>query len=507
MDRKWYDPRLWTAKALDGMRHMPAGISWIRMPGTKFDYGKEVEHPLLNSAVAATVFWAARAFTEAPLELWERDESAELSIVEAAEVSRLVRRPNPSHSGTLLWHFSVIDLLITGNAYWLKVGNAGGKPVQLWPIPSAFIEPKGETNTSENFIKHYEYNPLGDPEEIDPGDVVHIRYGIDPDNMRKGLSPLGSLLREIFTDNEAGNFSATLLRNFGVPGFMITPEDGSSLNAEKRKEMRTRWQSEFGGDNRGNLMIGSGKVKLEKVSFSPQEMDLGKLRQIPEERVTAVLGIPAAVVGLGTGLEQTKVGATMAEMRELAWENCIIPLQRMIAEQLETQLLVDFRPAINQVLDFDLRHVRVLQDDQDKLIERLDKAVARGWLKVSEAQAAAGFSVDDTQDGYLRDTLRFSLVKSGEETEAQEAQETEMTEGAEADLMDPGETVQQLALNGAQISSMLEVIQQVTQELIGPDTARALLTAAFPALASELIERMVASAETFEPALEAAVEA
>ena len=429
---KW--PRYVASKALNAMVHMPAAPSWIQSLATRFDYAKEVEHPLLNSAVAATVYWAARAWTEAPLELWDRDESGEQAIVEGSDIARLVRRPNRAHSGSLLWHFSVIDLFVTGNAYWLKVRSQAGKVVQLWPVPSAFIEPQGHSNTSEEFITHYEYMTGTDPKDIDPEDVVHIRYGIDPDNMRKGLGPLGSLLREIFTDEEASNFSAALLRNFGMPGYMITPEDGTDLPKDKRDALRKRWGEEFGGDNRGRLMVGSGRVKLEKVSFSPQEMDLGRLRQIPEERITAVLGIPAAVVGLGTGLEQTKVGATMAELRELAWENCIIPLMRMVAEQLEVQLLEDFAPADSQVLNFDLRHVRVLQDDQDKLITRLDTAVKSGWLKVNDAQAAAGFPADDTQDGYLRNTLVFQLVRSGEDVKPPEQAEAEAAEGAEADF-------------------------------------------------------------------------
>ncbi len=266
---------------------------------------------------------------------------------------------------------------------------------------------------------------------------MHLRYGIDPDNMRKGLGPLGSLLREIYTDEEASNFSAALLRNFGVPGYMVTPEDGHTLSPEQRREFGKRWSQEFGGDNRGRMMIGTGRVKVEKISLTPAEMDLGRLRQIPEERITAVLGIPAAVVGLGTGLEQTKVGATMAELRELAWENCIIPLMRMVAEQLEVQLLEDFRPQASQVINFDLRHVRVLQEDQDKLITRLGVAVKEGWLKVNDAQAAAGFPVDETQDGYLRNTLVFQLVHSGEEVKPPEQVEIEAGEGAEEDFEDP----------------------------------------------------------------------
>jgi hypothetical protein len=32
---------------------------------------------------------------------------------------------------------------------------------------------------------------------------VHFRFGLDPDDPRKGYSPLKSVLREVFTDDEA----------------------------------------------------------------------------------------------------------------------------------------------------------------------------------------------------------------------------------------------------------------------------------------------------------------
>lgn len=61
-----------------------------------------------------------------------------------------------------------------------------------------------------------------------------------------------------------------------------------------------------------------------------------------------------------------------------------------------------------------------------------------------------------------------------------------------------GEEVQALALNGTQISSLLDLLKQVTDNQIAPETAKALIRAAFPSLAEELINTMVDSAEKFE---------
>jgi hypothetical protein len=61
----------------------------------------------------------------------------------------------------------------------------------------------------------------------------------------------------------------------------------------------------------------TGGTTAMQLGFAPRDLDLSALRNVAEERVCAALGVPAAVVGFGTGLEQTKLGATMRELRQL----------------------------------------------------------------------------------------------------------------------------------------------------------------------------------------------
>lgn len=397
------------------LRFEPAGPTWLRAPGTNVDYAAKAGDPMANSAIVAVIMWVARAFPEAPLEIWSEDADGEHSLIKNHPLAELIKTPTPYHSGVLLWTASIIDLMCSGNAYWLKVTNGAGKTVQLWPVPCGMIEPKGAGSVSNEFITHYEYSPGGRVQRLDVNEVVHLRYGIDPKNIRKGLGPLASLIREIYTDNEAGNYTAAILKNYGMPGVIFSPKDSEFIDDETRKEIKDKWQQSFGGDNVGGVLVASGPSTVTTIGFSPSDMDLSTLRGIPEERITAVLGIPAAVVGFGAGLDQTKVGATLKEYREQAWENCIIPLQRLIAEQVGVQLAGEFGIAHAHDVAFDLRHVRVLQEDEDKKYDRLGKAVEKGWLMVSQAQAAAGLEVDETQKGYLRNAVTSQLVKPGED--------------------------------------------------------------------------------------------
>src|SRR5690606_31997656 len=98
---------------------------------------------------------------------------------------------------------------LDGNAYWVKVKNEAGGVLELWYVPHWLIEPKAtRDSTGQTFITHYEYRVDGQVLAVERDEIVHFRYGLDPHNPRKGMSPLASVLREVFTDDEAANFSA-----------------------------------------------------------------------------------------------------------------------------------------------------------------------------------------------------------------------------------------------------------------------------------------------------------
>jgi hypothetical protein len=239
-------------------------------------------------------------------------------------------------------------------------------------------------------------------------------------------------LREIWTDDEASNFTASLLANMGVPGVILSPDGPDVIDEEDRNVIRRAWMNTFGRDRRGSLMVGSGRTKVQVLSFNPDQMNMEMIRAIPESRIAAALGIPAAIIGYLTGIKQTSVGATMSELREMGYESGIIPVQRQVSELLDLQLMPDFARAATEHIGFDLRAVRVLQDDQTELAARVGQSVTNGILKVSDAQRILGLPVDDTQDGYLRNIMTTTLVRSGDEAGTSAFLEDGGDDGADA---------------------------------------------------------------------------
>jgi HK97 family phage portal protein len=403
-------------KALSAMRHAgPVMFLLGRLARTKFDYAKEVGTGVDASVVMAPIQWIQRAFPDARLRVTKR-QKGQVEEIDKHPLPALIDAPNPFYTGAHLWAATLFSSLTAGNAYWLKVKTIAGKVVQLWYVPHWAITAKWPHDGME-FISHYEYRPGGGQVmRLEPEDVVHFRHGIDPTNTRLGVSPLHSVIREIFMDLEASNFVASLLKNSGVPGVVISPDGDVTVAPDDAKAVKAWFTEEFGGDRRGGPLVMAAKTKVQQYGFSPQQMDLSVVRNVAEERVCAALGIPAAVVGFGSGLETAKVGATMNELRRLAWINGVIPLHRAFALELRRSLLPDFRLPLmtpETVVDFDFSEVTALEEDLNERAKRLDIGVKGGWVQVAEARAAMGFDVDESHRIFLRGLTVIEVPGSG----------------------------------------------------------------------------------------------
>ena len=281
----------------------------------KIDYSKEVGDGTNSEVVMAPVQWMMRTFPEAPIRMRTYDKDGEEEMIVDHKLLDLLSNPNESYPAETLWASTILSYAVDGNAYWLKVYSNSGKVVQLWWVPHTLISPvqPWELRDDETqFINYYRYMVPGRGEYyIEPDGVVHFRFGQDIENPRKGLSPLKSAVREIFSDQEAANWTAALLKNGAVPGLMVAPDPaggGSRVGDAALKATKTYLESQFTASNRGRPHVSSMPMKIEQFGFSPEQMDLKVVRRLPEERVSALLGIPAIVAGLGAGLDRCLPG-------------------------------------------------------------------------------------------------------------------------------------------------------------------------------------------------------
>ncbi len=351
-----------------------------------------------NSAVVACLQTLGMSFSEATLMVKEYDKDGLQQELINHPFTMLMRRPNPYMSGDIVQQYIINAMHVSGDAYLIKQKNNAGQLVALYPLMPENVSPKGN---DDELITHYEYDTNNKNVMVMPQDMVHIRLGLDQTNHRQGFAPLRSVLREIYGDESAGQMATALLANSGVPSILITPKDDYGLTDTEAEQISRTYQQKVGGKNKGKPLILSGSMNVEKLSFSPKDLDIGSLRTIPEERISAVLGVPAILAGLGAGLQHATYNNT-SELREFFTEQKLIPLWKMIAEELTQQvLLANYESAQSISAEYDLTDVRALQQDETDMYNRLNIGVQGGWITVAEARKQIGLPVNDSQEVYL----------------------------------------------------------------------------------------------------------
>lgn len=320
-------------------------------------------------------------------------------------LAALIRRPNLHYVWPNYCLALSLSWWIDGNVYFYKDRDVGSVVKQLWYLPHYLVEPrwvgdgrspevpqpaKGEEQQAK-FLSHYQYNVPGKPPVLYPAkDVVHIKRGCDP-LRRGGVSAFEPLITELYGDGKMAAFTAAIMSNMGLQVPIIRPKDKDiTIKAEDAAHMKESWMAKTTGNRAGEPVVFTEPVDVEKFGFSPTELDLSQLRLIPESRVAAVTGIPAATLQLLVGLQNGTSYASSEQARQQGYEEVIIPIQQSIAEELNWQLLPEFEKDGTAEFVFDTTGVRVLQEDKDALLKRESEVLRAGGCTLDQFLSAIG---------------------------------------------------------------------------------------------------------------------
>jgi HK97 family phage portal protein len=365
------------------------GFNWLRLGGQEVNATRV--NAFANSIVAACLAWGTRNFRQAFITLLRETEPKKYEQISSHPALDLLKRPNDHYTAKTLWIGLYLSYQLDGNAYLIKVKNARGfgRPVELYYAPHWCMRPV-YTPGSSVWIDYYEYTFEGKVVRFAPEDVIHLKNGVDPGNPRLGYAPLKAALLEVFTDEEAARFTAALLKNMGVPGIIISSGDPATLIEEgEAKGLIEKFKRRFTGKKRGEPFVATGALKVDTIGFTPDEMSLDGLRKLPADRVLGVLGIPGAVVGLGSGVEASTYNNLRNYQRQ-AFEQHLVPVWDDFAEELTDQYLRDFDDDPALFFDFDTSEVAALREDEDATHKRARENFTAGIWTHNQALTVTG---------------------------------------------------------------------------------------------------------------------
>jgi HK97 family phage portal protein len=383
-----------------GLQDLFANLS-RRLPNTSKDWQNIAGDLMLNSIVAIAMDYYIRGFSQALPMVYRLVEGSDTEYEKYPQHPMIALISNPQYqlAPTRFWSNCIIDYKIYGNVYIRKIRKSKGGPViGLQFLPSQQCQPVGD---NINPITHYNYVVDGTPYAVEPEDIIHIAYGRDPIDYRLGRSPLMSTLREIATDNVASSCAFGLMNNSGLPSIMVSPDATDQIvdiSDDDLRTMKRRLEDSFTGDNAGSVAVMSGPFKVEKISFSPNEMALDAIRHTPEERISSAMGLNCMVLNLSAGL-QNSTYSNMQEAEQSAWNQGIIPLLTVFAESITQDLLNEFpETQEGDFYNWDLTKIKALQDDSLQEAKKAELLYKSGIIDRAEAKRLVGYEYNATDE-------------------------------------------------------------------------------------------------------------
>lgn len=366
------------------------------------DYRHEVGDLDLNSLAMAVVNFTANRIPEAKPAVAKTTKEGDQKLDYLHPAAQLIRRPNNHHiwanyaaAISMGWWFS-------GNVFILKTRSITGEVVELWLLPHFLVEPRwpGDGRSPEvpndrnndPFLSHYQYTPPGKAPVLYPArDVIHLKRGVDLSRPRWGLGAFESLYKELYGDDKMALFTASIMANMGIQVPVISPKDDAvNINPTNAAAMKEGWIQKTTGSRAGEPVILTEPVTVEKFGFNPNELDLSQLRLIPESRVCAVCQISPAALQVMVGIQNGTSYASSEQARQQGYEEVIVPIQSVWAEEFTHQFLSEFEGSEGAEFVFDTSKVRVLEEDRDALVKRESEIFRTGGSTLDQYLTAVG---------------------------------------------------------------------------------------------------------------------
>jgi HK97 family phage portal protein len=372
------------------------------LPGSTKDWARVAGDLGLNGIVASAIDWYIRNFPQATPKYYRPVDSQQAEPVEDHPVIALMAQPDPMVMGSLFWSWVIQDYKLFGNTYLRKIrSTTRGVVTALQFLPQDMVRPVGN---GINPLTHYVYTTDGRSFDIPVSDIIHIRYGREPSDIRLGRSPVTAVLREIATDNTASTTAWGLLANGAMPSLIVGPDAKDQtvdISMDDARQVKRQLHEDLSGDGSGGIVVMTGAYKMDRVSLTPSELALDSVRRVPEERICSALGLNPMVLGLGAGLERSTYN-NFERAQQAAWEDGMVPLLRVLADAITADLLPEY-PETQQgdYIQYDLEGVRALADDLSAEADRAEKLYKAGIIDRAEAKRIAGLEAVPQDEGQL----------------------------------------------------------------------------------------------------------
>ncbi len=221
----------------------------------------------------------------------------------------LLYKPNLFQTKAEFFENTVINLKLTGDAFWFKVRNDAGQVVELWNLRPDMVTIVADATT---FVKGYVLSKSdGTQQDFRPEDIIHFKYP-DPISMYCGMGPLHPAARRVQTEDYATSFQANFFLNSARPDAVIKSPN-SELTEEQKKDIRDGFGKRHQGvKNSSKVAILDGGLEYQQISISQKEMDYIESMRFTRDDILVAFQVPKPLLAIVDDVNRANSETAMA---------------------------------------------------------------------------------------------------------------------------------------------------------------------------------------------------
>lgn len=386
------------------------------------------------------------------------------------------QRPNPLPwlTANAIWRLLEIYHLLKGEAYAIIERGPKGQPAELWPIPPSWV--MEIPCAGQDYYVVQGQNGLR--EQIGLRDMYILRDLKPLDPYNRGLGQAEAVADEIETYEYSIKYSKSFYYN-----------DASSpliFAADVNEEQIRQFQEAFSQRHKGlynahkPAVIPRKDVTILKATESPKELDFNETRKDLRDAINSHFGVPPELMGIVENSNR----ATATVAKTIYAENVLMPLLRQRQDAVNLQLLSQFGDD-SLVWEYD----DIIPKDEEYTLQVANEGLSRSALLINEWREQMGFDPLPNGDVLL---VGGMLVAYGRDEPIAMAQPgTPPAPPTQSDPGPPGtppldgdvqqvQVAKDVSLNGAQITSLVQVVQAVNAGELARESGIEIITSAFP---------------------------
>ena len=446
--------------------------------GVKID----AETALRSTVVLSCIRVLSTSVAGLPLHIYRRLPSGGKEIAREHPLYRILHTQPNAWQTSVEWREQLmLHMLSYGQAFNEKV-YAAGQISEIVPLHPSRMKPE----QLENSRLRYSYREAAGTTTVYTQDaIMHVR-GMSDDGVN-GMSMIELARDAIGLARACEIHGATFFGNGARPGVILSTDQ--VLSPEAAENTRAQWERAHRGPERsGRTAVLQGGLKVNELGGNNQESQFLEARRFQVEEVCRIFGVPPHLAG-----DLSRSSFSNIEQQSLDYlQNGLMPWLRRIESAIARDLLDGDDEFF---AEFDTRGV--LRADAAGRSAYYQTLWNLGVASVNEIRSWENLNPvegGDTRFVQLNMTTLDKAAAAPEPAPATVVEEivVDPTAPSPEPAADAAPQVAEVSLNGAQITGLIAIIQQVSAGLITKVGASAMIAAAFPTIPQPQIDAILA---------------